>query len=103
VSLDLDAVLRVIEACDALVVPEPLISFVFSKRGGGSAQVFLRWIPGRPLKDYIRDPALTGGISLYQAAYSRILDHKNIKRRLSYVPQEGDELRFIRSPPAREM
>lgn len=102
-SLDLDTVLRVLEACDEVAAPPPLISFVVTTKTGIQAQAFLRWVPDKTLKDYIRDPALTRVISLYQAAYSRILDHKNIKRRLSYVPQEGDELRFIRTPPARGM
>lgn len=102
-SLDVDTVMRVLDACDAEFVEEPLISLVFPKNGGGSGQVFLKWVPGKILKDYIRDPALTGKLSLYQAAYSRIVDHRNIKRRLSYTPQTGDELRFIRSSSIGEM
>lgn len=96
--MDPVALLRVLEACDALAEPEEqLISLVVPKRGGGTGQVFLKWVPGKMLKDYIRNPALTGVLSLYQAAYSRIVDHRNIKRRLSYVLQPGDELRFIRT------
>lgn len=102
-SLDVATVLRVIEACNAEIKPEPLISLVFPKKGGGTGQVFLSWTPGKMLRDYILDPALTGKLSLYQAAYSRIVDHRNIKRRLSYIPQTGDELRFIRAVPAGEM
>jgi hypothetical protein len=101
VSIDIDTVLRVLDACDRELEKEPLISFVVPKRGGGTGQVFLKWRRGWGLKDYIRDPALTGIISLYQAAHSRIVDHRNIKRRLTYTPNQGDEIRFIRTKPSR--
>lgn len=101
-SIDLDTVLRVLDACDAIEGP-PLISFVFPKKGGGSGQVFLEWKQGRSVRDYIRDPLFTNTLSLYQAAYSRILDHRNIRRRLTHVPKPGDELRFIRASPIGEM
>jgi integrase len=103
VSLDLDTILRVMEVCEAEVEDTTLISFVVPKKGGGTGQVFLEWQKGKFLKDYLRDPVLQGTVSLYQAAYSRILDHRNIRRRLTYMPQPGDELRFIRAAPIGEM
>lgn len=99
-SIDPLTLLRVRDACAALLdVDEPLVSFVFPKPGGGSMQVFLAWKQGRCLKDYFRDPALDGKLSLYAASHSRIVDHRNIKRRLTQVLQPGDELRFIRTSP----
>jgi hypothetical protein len=102
-SLDVGTVLRVLEACDAEITAEPLISLVFPKPGGGSGQVFLKWEQGKMVKEYLRDPVLAGKLSLYQAAYSRIVDHRNVKRRLSHTLKAGDELRFIRTSPTSEM
>lgn len=94
-TIDVSTLLRVLEACDAAREEESLISFVVPKKGGGTGQIFLRWVPGRTLKDYLRAPALNGVMSVYQACHSRIVDHTNIKRRLLYCPKEGDEFRFI--------
>lgn len=94
-SIELGTLLRVLETCDALHEEKPLISLVVPKKGGGSGQVFLPWVPGKSLRNYIRDPVLNGVLSVYQATYSRIIDHNNVKRRLSYEPREGDEIRFI--------
>ncbi len=102
-SLDLSTVLRVLETCDELQDDQSLISFVFPKSGGGSGQVFLEWKQGRSLRDYLRDPVLEGKLSLYQATHSRIVDHKGVKRRLTHVPQPGDELRFIKVTPSGGM
>jgi hypothetical protein len=100
VSLEVDAVMRVLRACDERLERNtvPLISLIFPKSGGGHGQVFLPWT-GRMLKDYIGHPALTNKLSLYQAAYSRILDHNGVKRRLTYSPKAGDEIRFIKVSP----
>jgi hypothetical protein len=91
--------LRVIETCEAQPEGPPLVSFVFPNRGGGSSQVFLEWKQGRSLKEYIRLPVLNGKLSLNQAAHSRILDHRGLKRRLTCVLQPGDELRFVKAHP----
>lgn len=96
-SIDVDVLLRVLEACDSTRKEEPLISLVVPKKGGGYGQIFLKWVPGRLLKDYIRDPALTKVLSLYSAMHSRIIDHRGIHRRLTYRPEEGDELTFHRA------
>jgi hypothetical protein len=100
-SLDFDTLLRVIDACELKEEPPILISLVIPRRGGGAGQVFLDWVPGKTLKEYLRTPVVHEAISLFQAAHSRIVDHRNIKRRLSHVPQPGDELRFVRTAPAR--
>lgn len=99
-TIDAVALLRVLAACDELQEEEPLVTLVFPKKGGGYARISLLWNANKSLKDYIRDPSLTAVFSLYQAAHSRILDHNNIKRRLSYVPRMGDELRFLAASPA---
>jgi hypothetical protein len=99
VSIDPLMLLRVLDACDAQQEEAPLVSFVFPTPGGGVGQVFLAWKQGRYLKDYLRDPVLEGKLSLYAATHSRIVDHRNIKRRLTHVLQPGDELRFIRTTP----
>lgn len=92
-ALDLDLILQVYDACDALVDPA-LISLVIPQKGGGTGQIFLQWSQGRPLKSYLKDPLLQGVWSLYQAAHCRIVDHTNVRRRLSHLPQPGDEFRF---------
>ena len=103
-SLDIDTILRVYAACEAeMTGGDPLISFVVPKKGGGVGQVFLHWRAGKAIKDYVRDPALGGALSLYQASHCRILDHRNVRRRLTHVPQPGDELRFLRATPIGEM
>lgn len=94
-TIDVGTRLRVFEACSATREEAPLISFVFPMKGGGSGQVFLKWLPGKTLKAYLKDPALHGALNVYQACHSRILDQGNIKRRLLYTPREGDEFRFI--------
>lgn len=94
-TIDVGTLLSVLEACDSVQDEVPLISFVVPQKGGGTGQIFLPWVPGRTLKDYLKSPALHGVISVYQACYSRIVDHTNVKRRLLHVPRAGDEIRFI--------
>jgi hypothetical protein len=99
VSISPLTLMRVLEACDAIEEEKPLVSLVFPKPGGGTGQVFLEWKQGRSLESYVRDPAVRRLLSLYAAMHSRIVDHRNIKRRMSYVLQPGDELRFVRTTP----
>jgi hypothetical protein len=98
-SLAIDDVLRVFDACDQLIEAEaaPLISLVFPYKGVTTCQVFLVWKQGRMLRDYLRDPALHERFSLHTAYYSRIVDQAGVKRRLIYVPKPNDELRFLSS------
>ena len=98
-SIDVETLLRVIDVCEEDQETPPLVSFVFSKNGGGSGQIFLAWKQGKLLRDYLHDPALHGVLSLYQASHSRIVDHRNLKRRLTSVLQPGDELRFLAVAP----
>src|SRR5262245_19433183 len=104
-SIDLETLLRVIDACEVEEESPPaLISLVIPRKGGGgSGQIFLEWQPGKTLRDYLQHPTLASAFSLYRAAYSRIVDHRNIRRRLTYAPQPGDELRFLRIAPIGEM
>lgn len=97
-SVDVVALLKVRATCEDQD-DEPLISLVFPTPDGSSGQIFLSWKQGRFLRDYLKDPVLNGKLSLYQAARSRIVDHNNVKRRLTYIPQPGDELRIIRTTP----
>lgn len=93
-SLNVDTVLRVMQACDE-VEAKPVISLVFPQRGGGTSQVFMEWRRGRTLKDYVRDPILRGKLSLHTVLYSRVLDHNNRVRRSTSVLQPNDEIRVI--------
>lgn len=92
-SIALETLFKIWEVCDA-EPEEPLVSLVFPAHGR-SRQIFLAWRQGRMLKEYLRDPALQGEWTLYQAAYSRIVDQMGIRRRLSHIPQPGDEYRFF--------
>ena len=94
-TIDVGTLLRVLEACATEDEKEPLISLVVPKKGVGTCQVFLKWVPGKTLKAYLKDPALHGLFSVFQACHSRILDHTNIKRRLLHTPNAGDEFRFL--------
>jgi hypothetical protein len=103
-SIDLDTLLRVIDACEAPGEPQQLVSLVIPQRGGERVgQVFMAWKPGKTVREYLQDPRVHAVISLYQAAYSRIVDHRGLKRRLSHVPKPGDELRFLRVASIGEM
>lgn len=103
-SLDLDVLLKVIDACEQQEQPQQLISLVFPRRGGGgTGQVFLEWKSGKLLRDYLKTGVLHGVLSTYQAAHCRIVDHHGLRRRLTYVPQPGDEFRFQRSSPVGDM
>jgi hypothetical protein len=96
-TIDVGTLLRVLDACEEASESEPLVSLVFPKKGGGSAQIFLPWKRGKKLKDYISHPSLTGVWNVHQAMRSRILDHENRKRRITDVLREGDEIRFVRA------
>lgn len=96
-TIDVGTLLRVLDACEEASEEQLLISLVFPKKGGGSAQIYLQWKKGQMLKDYIKHPSLTGILNLHQAAHYRILDHNNVKQRLTYRPHAGDELRIF--PP----
>lgn len=103
-SIDIETMLRVIDACEVQEQPQKLVSFVIPRRGGESVgQVFLTWEPGKTVRDYLRNPVMHSAISLYQASHSRIVDHRGCRRRLTHVPQPGDELRFQRGAPVGEM
>lgn len=103
-SLDLDVLLKVIDACEQQEQPQQLISLVFPRRGGESTgQIFLEWKPGKLLRDYLKTGVLHGVLSTYQASHSRIVDHRGMHRRLTYVPQPGDEFRFVRASPVGAM
>jgi len=95
-TVSVETLLKVIRVCEEEAPEEDLISLVLPKKGGGSAQIYLTWVSGKSLKDYIRDTSLRGVFSLHTACYSRILDQNNIKRRLTHVPNAGDEIRFIK-------
>jgi|SRR5688572_10063533 len=95
-GVDLDTLLSVLDACDEAGECTPLISFVIRKNSGLYGQIFLEWVPGKPLRRYVKELAPTHVLTLYEAAYSHILDQTNVKRRLSYVPRAGDEIRFIK-------
>ena len=92
-SVDVVTLLKIWEECDK-EPEEALISLVIPKQTG-SRQVFLAWRQGRMLKEYLREPILRGVWSLYQAAHSHIMDQMSIRRRLTYIPQPGDEFRFL--------
>jgi hypothetical protein len=95
-AIDIEAALRVMAACDAQIAAQPpLVSFVVPKKGGGRGQIFLEWVRGRMLKDYLLDPRMQGVMSLYTATYCRKVDQRNLKRRLMSELQPGDEIRFI--------
>lgn len=97
-SLNVDTVLRVLQACDE-VKSTPVISIVFPRRGGGMGQVFLEWKAGKSLRDYVRDPLFRGKLSLHTVLYSRVVDHENRVKRTSYIPKPNDEIRIIRVRP----
>ena len=97
-SLNIDAILRVLQACDD-VESKPVISMVFPRRGGGVGQVFLEWKEGKTLRDYIRDPIFRGKLSLHTVLYSRVMDQTNRVRRSSHTPRPNDEIRIIRVRP----
>lgn len=96
-TLSVTDVLRVMEACETVEDDQagPLVSFIVPKNGGGWGQILLKWRRGKPLRDYIRDPALTGVLSVYQATRCRVVDQLAVKRGLSHTPNAGDEIRFI--------
>lgn len=90
--MDVDAVLRVLQACDEVKAP-PVISLVFPQKGGGRSQIFLEWKKGKTIRDYIRDPKLRGKLSLSRALRRcRITDHTHRVRRSTHVPQPNDEI-----------
>jgi hypothetical protein len=97
----IEQTLRVLEACNQLLKDDrKLISIAWTLPNGKRGQVFLEWVAGKPLRDYIRERCFEGHLSIYQATYGSIRDHRDVQRRLVYVPQPGDELR-IKAPSSR--